>query len=187
MPNTSPRTKKLRMRRGSGSVPRMRLHPLRGRGIKSGIPNHYDQIRHRKRSASLGGRDVTVASETHKGRDSVDRSSAASNKGAPPPPAFAYSHCPTEQASSKSPSSAPPTRRHSLTCSRHDILQRRPVEKADLARRLEEHRNHGCTRVLRRFVDFGPTSMLPGNGSHQVGTANPDGSIFVAHVDPFVD
>jgi len=29
--------------------------------------------------------------------------------------------------------------------------------------------------------------MLPGNCSNKVGTPNPDGSVFVAHVDPFVD
>jgi hypothetical protein len=28
--------------------------------------------------------------------------------------------------------------------------------------------------------------MLPGNRSNQLGTANPDSSIFVAHGDPFV-
>ncbi|MEY9776430.1 transposase [Arthrobacter sp. MW3 TE3886] len=47
---------------------------LRGRGIKAIIPEPSDQIGHRKRGGSCGGRPVGFDAETYKGRNSVERS-----------------------------------------------------------------------------------------------------------------
>jgi transposase len=47
---------------------------LRGRGIKAVIPEPSDQIGHRKRRDSRGGRPVYLDSETYKGRNTVERS-----------------------------------------------------------------------------------------------------------------
>lgn len=47
---------------------------LRGRGIKAVIPEPSDQIRHRKRMGSRGGRPVNFDSETYKGRNTIERS-----------------------------------------------------------------------------------------------------------------
>lgn len=47
---------------------------LRGRGIKTVIPEPSDQIGHRKRRGSRGGRPVNFDSETYKGRNTVERS-----------------------------------------------------------------------------------------------------------------
>jgi transposase len=47
---------------------------LRGRGIKAVIPEPSDQIGHRKRRGSRGGRPANFDSETYKGRNTVERS-----------------------------------------------------------------------------------------------------------------
>jgi transposase len=47
---------------------------LRGRGIKAVIPEPSDQIGHRKRRGSRGGRPVNFNSETYKRRNTVERS-----------------------------------------------------------------------------------------------------------------
>ncbi|MBT2597893.1 IS5 family transposase [Arthrobacter sp. ISL-72] len=47
---------------------------LRERGIKAVIPEPSDQIGHRKRRGSRGGRPVNFDSETYKGRNTVERS-----------------------------------------------------------------------------------------------------------------
>ncbi|WP_441869230.1 IS5 family transposase [Pseudarthrobacter sp. TAF60_1] len=47
---------------------------LRGRGIKAVIPEPSDQIGHRKRRGSRGGRPVNFDAETYKGRNTVERS-----------------------------------------------------------------------------------------------------------------
>jgi transposase len=47
---------------------------LRKRGIKTVIPEPSDQIGHRKRRGSRGGRPVNFDSETYKGRNTVERS-----------------------------------------------------------------------------------------------------------------
>ena len=47
---------------------------LRGRGIKTVIPEPSDQIGHRKRRGSRGGRPVNFDAETYKGRNTVERS-----------------------------------------------------------------------------------------------------------------
>ena len=47
---------------------------LRGRGIKAVIPEPSDQIGHRKRRGSCGGRPVNFDSETYKRRNTVERS-----------------------------------------------------------------------------------------------------------------
>jgi transposase len=52
---------------------------LRERGIKAVIPKPSDQIGHRKRHGSRGGRPVNFESETYKGRNTVERSFSSSN------------------------------------------------------------------------------------------------------------
>uniref|UniRef100_UPI003592EEAD IS5 family transposase n=1 Tax=Arthrobacter oryzae TaxID=409290 RepID=UPI003592EEAD len=47
---------------------------LRSRGIKTVIPEPSDQIRHRKRRGSRGGRPVNFDSNIYKGRNTVERS-----------------------------------------------------------------------------------------------------------------
>ena len=47
---------------------------LRGRGIKTVIPEPSDQIGHRKRRGSRGGLPVNFDAETYIGRNTVERS-----------------------------------------------------------------------------------------------------------------
>jgi transposase len=47
---------------------------LRSRGIKTVIPQPSDQIRHRKRRGSRGGRPPAFDAETYRGRNVVERS-----------------------------------------------------------------------------------------------------------------
>lgn len=47
---------------------------LRSRGIKTIIPEPSDQIRHRKRRGSRGGRPPAFDAETYRGRNVVERS-----------------------------------------------------------------------------------------------------------------
>jgi transposase len=47
---------------------------LRARGIKTVIPEPSDQIRHRKRRGSRGGRPPAFDAETYRGRNVVERS-----------------------------------------------------------------------------------------------------------------
>lgn len=47
---------------------------LRSRRIKTVIPQPSDQIRHRQRRGSAGGRPPTFDAETYKGRNVIERS-----------------------------------------------------------------------------------------------------------------
>lgn len=47
---------------------------LRARGIKAVIPEPSDQIRHRKRRGSRGGRPPALDTEAYRGRNVVERS-----------------------------------------------------------------------------------------------------------------
>ena len=65
---------------------------------------------------------------------------------------------------------------------RHNVFQHCPVEEPDLARCLEEHRNHRSAWVLSGFVDLRGTPVLARDGSDLISAADPDGPIFVTHV-----
>lgn len=47
---------------------------LRGRGVKAVIPQPSDQIAHRKRRGSAGGRPPSFDAEVYKGRNVIERS-----------------------------------------------------------------------------------------------------------------
>jgi transposase len=68
-----PRTRPDRVRADKAYSSRANRHLLRARGVTAVIPEPDDQIRHRKRRGSAGGRPPGFDAEDYKNRNSVER------------------------------------------------------------------------------------------------------------------
>ena len=83
---------------------------LRRRGIKAVIPEPSDQIGHRQRRGSRGGRPVNFDRDLYKHRNVIERGFNTFNSGAALPAATTSSQSTTAAAhSSEQSSSGPPT------------------------------------------------------------------------------
>ncbi len=69
-----PRTRPLLLRADKAYSARAHRAQLRRRGIKAVIPEPSDQVAHRKRRSSRGGRPVTYDAVEYKGRNVIERS-----------------------------------------------------------------------------------------------------------------
>lgn len=104
-----PRTRPDRVRGDKAYSSRAIRTYLRGRGITAVIPQPADQIGHRKRRGSAGGRPPAFDKENYKGRNVVERNFNTFKQWRGLATRYDNSHSPTgaEPSSEQSPSGWP--------------------------------------------------------------------------------
>ena len=132
---------------------------LRERKIATVIPQPSDQIAHRQRRGSAGGRPPAFDAAIYKGRNVVERSSTTTSNGAASPPGTTSSPPTTEEPSSYEPSrSGSQLRRRALVAWPEDKRRHGPSGHVALRvtkARLSAANSPGARVVPAIFQDAG--------------------------------